>query len=66
MDAETKEFLTEELKSDMETLTRALRWAEIHAQQLELTELSAKLSKMSEDFKSMLDEVGSFSNPYKA
>lgn len=66
MDAEIKAFLIEELKGDMESLTRALRWAEIHAQQLGLTELNGKLTKMSEDLKSMLDEVGSFSNPYKA
>lgn len=41
----------------METLTRALRWAEIHAQQLGLTELNTKLSKMSEELKSAFDLI---------
>jgi hypothetical protein len=59
MDAETREFLSEELKGDMESVARALRWAEIHSKQLNLTELNTKLSKMGEEFKSMLDEVSS-------
>lgn len=57
MDAETKEFLTEELKSEMESLARALRWTEVHARQLGLTELNSKLSKMSEELKSAFDLI---------
>jgi hypothetical protein len=66
MDADTRQFLSEELKSDMEGIARALRWAEIHSKQLELAELNAKLIKMSEELKSMLVEVSSYSNPHNA
>ncbi len=66
MDAETRQFLSEELKGDMESIARALRWAKIHSKQLDLTELNAKLSKMSEELKPMLGEVSNYSNPHNA
>jgi hypothetical protein len=50
----------------MESIARALRWAEIHSKQLDLTELNAKLSKMSEDLKSMFGEVSNYSHPHNA
>jgi hypothetical protein len=66
VDAETRQFLSEELKGDMENIARALRWAEIHSKQLDLTELNTKLSEMSEALKPMLVEVSSYSNPHNA
>lgn len=66
MDAETRDFLKEELRTDMESISRALRWAEIHSKQLELTELNAKLSKISEEFKALLDEIDGLSIPHNA
>ena len=56
MDEETREFLTEELKSDLEDISRALRWSEIHSAQLGLVELNAKFIQMREDLKPMLKQ----------
>jgi hypothetical protein len=56
MDEETKQFLTEELKSDLEDISRALRWSEIHSAQLGLVELNAELIQMREKLKPMLEQ----------
>lgn len=58
MDAETKEFLTEQLQSDLDDVSRALRWSEIHASELGLVELKSRLTKMREDLKPILEQAG--------
>ena len=57
MDAETKEFLTEQLQSDLDNVSRALRWSEIHASELGLVELKGRLTKIREDLKPVLEQA---------